>query len=570
LRERIAAHAIKEESVMFRHVAQRVVVAVAAVALLLGVTSVWAAENPGTVRGVVKSSSGQPLSGAYVKLFNPEKELTIMVISQSQGRFAAENLPPGKYTVQGIGNGFQSTPVPVSVASGQAVMADVSLTEPQPPALPNGWPARKGDVGGNEIWMHQPQTPLVAGEGKAIVESKCTQCHETERIILLRQNHAKWEMTVTRMRSYIGAAHLRQVSDEEAQTVVNYLARNYSGEPGTWNAWPNINSRLPRTLVKGAATKYFAVDFKLPEDPNRDPHDVTIDNKGNAWMPDRVGCCLNKFDPETYKVTTFTPPAGAVKSRLGGAIGRSSDGTVVWMQDNANRRWLSFNTATEKFTAYPIPPSITGPTGSNTVVVDGKGIVWGAGNENVLGLDPQTGKFVAYPIPYYVRTKKSAQGYGMAVSGDGKIWFAERDPSLIGRLDPSTGKIDEFQPPIPNSIPRRMGSDPAGNIWVGLHQAGKLVKIDYETTKMTVYDPPTQKSAPYSVVSDRKTGVIWFSEQAADKIARFDPKTHVFTEYAVPTAESDMRRIETDPTNPNRIWWSGDTSERVGYIQVQQ
>jgi hypothetical protein len=33
-------------------------------------------------------------------------------------------------------------------------------------------------------------------------------------------------------------------------------------------------------------------------------------------------------------------------------------------------------------------------------------------------------------------------------------------------------------------------------------------------------------------------------------------------------AESDARRIELDPTNPNRIWWSGDTSSHLGYIEV--
>jgi len=29
-----------------------------------------------------------------------------------------------------------------------------------------------------------------------------------------------------------------------------------------------------------------------------------------------------------------------------------------------------------------------------------------------------------------------------------------------------------------------------------------------------------------------------------------------------------MRRIELDPTNPNRIWWGGDTANHIGYIEV--
>ena len=29
-----------------------------------------------------------------------------------------------------------------------------------------------------------------------------------------------------------------------------------------------------------------------------------------------------------------------------------------------------------------------------------------------------------------------------------------------------------------------------------------------------------------------------------------------------------MRRIELDPTNPNRVWWGGDTANHIGYIEV--
>jgi virginiamycin B lyase len=567
--KRITAQGIKEESVMLRHIAQRLVVAVAALALLLGVPSIWAAENVGTVRGIVKSSSGQPLSGAYVKVFNPDRDLTFMVVSQAGGRFTFENLPPGKYAVQGIGGNFQSPEVPVDVGSGGEVEANVSLSEARAPQLPNSWPFRKGDVNGNEEWDHQPQMQMVPGAGRDALEAKCEQCHNTTRIALLPQSRAKWAMTVATMRNYITAGHLQPISDHEAVEITDYLAKYYSGLPGSANELAPVNSRLPRTLAKGASARYFAMDMKLPEDPNRDPHDLTVDYKGNAWMADRLGCCVVKLDPKTYKVTVFTPPPAAQTSRLGGSIQRNDSATTLWVQDNANRRWLNLDTRSGKFTSYPIPSSITGPVGSNFMVITKDGRIWGATGQAVLGLNPKDGKFVAYPIPYYQKTGKSAVGYGMAISGDGKIWFAERDPSLLGRLDPSTGKIDEFETPIPGSIPRRMGADRAGNIWVGLHGAGKLLKVDFETTKMTLYTPPTSDNGLYIAILGAK-GMIWVSEQTADKIAMFDPKTAHFTEYALPTSQSDARRITTDPTNPNRIWWSGDTSERVGYIQVER
>lgn len=551
---------------MFKFLKLEMLVAFAAVALLICAFSMKAADNPGRIQGVVKGSSGETLSGAYVKVVNEEKRVTFMVISQGQGKYLLNNLPEGKYTIQGIGNGFQSKPMPVNVTAGKPATADLSLTVPQPTALPNGWPGRPGNVGGVEMWVHEPQTPLVEGEGKQILQAKCMQCHETERIVLLRFDKEKWANTVARMREYIEDGHAKPLTDEEASKVVDYLAQNYSGGPGTANQRPDSNSRLPRTLAQGAAANYIAMDFELPT-PDRDPHDVTTDPRGNAWVSERNGCCLAKFDPKTLTFTEISPPAGAAKTRLSSSIAKGP-GDLVWVQDvGHNRRWMSYDTKTGKFTVYPIPDSIKGSVSTNTMILDHKGRVWGADGMTVIGLDPATGKYVSYDIPYAAKTHAGVNGYGEAVSGDGKVWFAERNVSRIGRLDPDSGKIDEWEPPIPNSIPRRMGSDTAGNIWVGLHQAGQLMKIDYETTKMTLFKLPTANAAPYDAVGDPKTGIVWFSEQAADKIVRFDPKTGVFIEFAVPNAESDERRIELDPTNPNRVWWGGDTSNRIGYVE---
>jgi streptogramin lyase len=53
-----------------------------------------------------------------------------------------------------------------------------------------------------------------------------------------------------------------------------------------------------------------------------------------------------------------------------------------------------------------------------------------------------------------------------------------------------------------------------------------------------------------------------------DKIARFDPRTETWVEFPLVSAESDARRIEVDQNNPNRIWWCGNLSNRVGYIEL--
>ena len=134
---------------MFSH-RSRILAVSAAVVLFVSVHSIRAADFDGSVEGVVKSASGQALPGAYVKLINPERRLTFMLVSQAQGRYTMNNLPPGNYTVQGIGNGFQSKPTPVALTADKPATADVSLTDKQA-EVPNGWIRSPGRVAGNEL-----------------------------------------------------------------------------------------------------------------------------------------------------------------------------------------------------------------------------------------------------------------------------------------------------------------------------------------------------------------------------------------------------------------------------------
>src|SRR5882762_2476173 len=159
----------------------RIPAVIAAGVLFVSVHSIQAADFAGSVQGVVNSASGQALSGAYVKLINPERRLTFMVVSQAQGRYTMNNLPPGNYTVQGIGDGFQSKLTPVTLTDGKPATADVSLTDRQGDVFPNGWIRSPGRVAGNELDAELAPPNLPAGEGKAIIETKCNQCHFLHR-----------------------------------------------------------------------------------------------------------------------------------------------------------------------------------------------------------------------------------------------------------------------------------------------------------------------------------------------------------------------------------------------------
>jgi hypothetical protein len=61
---------------------------------------------------------------------------------------------------------------------------------------------------------------------------------------------------------------------------------------------------------------------------------------------------------------------------------------------------------------------------------------------------------------------------------------------------------------------------------------------------------------------------VQVSAQQVDKIFRFNPATQEFTEFPLSYAQQDPRRIDIDPTNPNRIFFSGNTADRIGYIEL--
>src|SRR5713226_987899 len=558
---------------MLKQLNLMMVFAILAVTAVLYPSLTQAQDRTGILQGVVKNSSGSPVSGAFVKMKNAERRLTFMVITQAQGRYTANNLPAGKYVVQGIGGDYQSEPsAPVDVAAGRPATVELSLTAMRAPQLAGAWPGRlPGEQGGEADEARGAPPSLPEGEGKQIVQTKCVACHDAQRTVRARASRERWEEIILNMRAYAqGSTLAKDLTDQEAKVLLDYVAANFSGSrAGSGRPKPDPNSRLPRTLLQGEATKYISVEYELPN-LNAEPHEVTVDSEGNGWVTQRIGGKLGRLDPKTLVYTEIAPPAAPSKTnRLNGII--AAPNNQLWFIDGGpNRRWLNYDTKTREFNVFELPKLKTGSASGNTVRVHPNGTVWlnSIAANQVIRLDPVTKQFTVFEVPAGIKAGRTANPYGMAISGDGKIWFIENAMNQVGRIDPVTGKIDEFEIPVKNAVARKGGMDSEGNVWVGLHGAGKLMKIDYKTTKMTVYTPPTEDAGVYSVQGDPKSKLVWFSEQHVDKMARFDPKTETFTEFPLANAESDPRRIEIDPNNPKRIWWSGNLSGRIGYIEL--
>jgi hypothetical protein len=79
------------------------------VALLLGASGY--AALAGTVSGTIKEPNGAPFRAAFVRVQNLKTKVTMMVLSDNQGRYWTDNLDAGTYAVTPTSVGFKSDPL---------------------------------------------------------------------------------------------------------------------------------------------------------------------------------------------------------------------------------------------------------------------------------------------------------------------------------------------------------------------------------------------------------------------------------------------------------------------------
>src|ERR1700690_993813 len=95
-----------------------------------------------TVTGTVKGPDGAPFQGAFVEARNIKMKMTVIVLSDSQGRYRLEKLPAGEYRMQIDATGYRAEPrTGVSLSADQKTSFDFAL--------------QTGTVRWNEIHLYQ-------------------------------------------------------------------------------------------------------------------------------------------------------------------------------------------------------------------------------------------------------------------------------------------------------------------------------------------------------------------------------------------------------------------------------
>jgi len=85
-----------------------------------------------------------------------------------------------------------------------------------------------------------PQTVLPPGEGQAIVQQQCGGCHALKVVTSKRASKEQWSALVNQM-----VTRGADLEDEDIQTVIDYLAKNFGPDaPPPANAGKNTSGLI--------------------------------------------------------------------------------------------------------------------------------------------------------------------------------------------------------------------------------------------------------------------------------------------------------------------------------------
>ena len=249
---------------------------------------------------------------------------------------------------------------------------------------------------------------------------------------------------------------------------------------------------------------------------------------------------------EGNRIVTATPPLIEIPIPTPGSgpAGIAFTGAEYWFTESrANRigrlRYQAPAFVPTFLPEIPIPTPESAPRG---IAISRSGFpVWFtefAGNKIAsasIDVTTSLGTVTAeYPLPI-----PGSGPSGIFVDDSLKVWFTEFNANKIGRLDPTSGAIFEYQIPTADSGPLEIVRS-GDSTWFTESRAGKIGRLLSNGT-IVEYPLPDRGSAPSGITADASGGV-WFAEQATGRVGRVTPGGAI-REFPLPTPGSGPTAI---------------------------
>ena len=540
----------------------------AKVVLLIAIVTTATAPGAetGSVKGTVVNSSQKGLRGTIISAINEDQQKSVSVLTDSQGRFVLDQLPPDVYVLRARLVGFEdSYTEEMEVSAGDSnknhrfVMAPAKDLSQQ----------RTGASLFGELKIEDE-------EQRMSFKMSCTYCHQVGTFgFRTPEEPVDWEVMIKRMDGF-GALH-----PELKKTIVKKLVDTYA--EGATKKWPKWTPPEP---PKGKALALRVVEWDMGNKRQTMIHDLELGHNGLVYAVDMINDALVSLDPVTAERKVFRVPGGkepySDEPMTMGPHSLECDAAGnIWITCAIGGKMAKFDVKTEEWLVVSSAPD-PAPRGiyPHTLRVDKKGVVWYTdAGRGVYSLDPNNGnarKYYKLPsedqaIGEGIGESRGRTPYGIDVAPNGHIWYTKLNGNRVGRIRPEVpdGDIKEWNPPFRG--PRRLQVDAEGMVWVPGCGSGVFAKFNPETEKWKVYDLPDKENQfPYALNVHPQTGDIWICGTTNDSMFRFIPKTEELIEYPMPSRVTYTREIEFGDDGSvwvcNSNWPNRHTERRLGSI----
>lgn len=141
-----------------------------------------------------------------------------------------------------------------------------------------------------------------------------------------------------------------------------------------------------------------------------------------------------------------------------------------------------------------------------------------------------TGRSTRVIITEWDLPRRYGQPHDAVVDQEGMVWYTDVGNGYLGRLDPRTGEIREWEVPEPDPESRQIAYtfdikiSQDGNPFVG--SSAGILKFDRQTEQFTVW-----RDMPGGMVALSPDGIVWSKDQGAYTMYRLNPRTDEIQTY---------------------------------------
>jgi len=522
-------------------------------------------------RGTVTLPDGRPAFGAMVTVFSADRATRQTVYTAADGSFAIRTPYAGRLQVRARLANYDDATAGVEATADAVRTLDLALRV---------FATREAASEALSASAHNARLDWPSAEARAVFVSQCNYCHQignsTTRV---PQSHEWWIRTIRKMEGI-----LAMVTRWQKETLAAVFARGFDGKPVAAQHDYGATAELARAKV----------EEWLVGDPLSFIHDMDVAEDGLFYGTDEGHDRLHVLDPATGRIEVYDQPdidlprggkfsgmqlpIGVFSGKHGPhSMGQTSDGRL-WITNSLSSTLHSFDPKTKQFKVYPVPDDALYP---HTVRVDRNDIVWFTivASNQIGRFDPKTEQMTVMRLPHngfwrwvsdmlfptllrisswfpdsafllnfahsrFLGYEVMAFPYGIDVNPkDGSIWYAKLYANRIGRIDPRTMQVQEFETPLRG--PRRPRFDADGILWIPSFDEGALMRFDPATAKFESWKvpgvAPGEYETPYALNVWRPTGEVWMAANNSDRVLRFNPATKTFQSYPSPTRVTVLR-----------------------------